>query len=226
MTIVPVELYGVLAHGLSREGLGSRLEHRQGPGRQLQGITRLPPAFAALFFAQGARAGIPQVRERILGAVAVLPLDSHPGSSSEIHLDRLRVRGGTRRFQRRLHDFSIACIPNLDVPAHLRVTSDRASLAGKLFVSLWARGVKRTQHPATVADAGRIWSRPVPNQERAREYGDNHPVKKQLDHLFARLILALLQGAVSTRRERSRDRGRCSPPSEAQQLGQTRSNPV
>ena len=77
VTIVPAEFDGIFANRFHVVGLVSRLEHRQRSQRQLWRLSRFSASFGAFFIAQSARTSIPQVRERVAGAVPVLPLDFH-----------------------------------------------------------------------------------------------------------------------------------------------------
>src|SRR4051794_1481478 len=75
--IIPRKLDRVLTHALGGDWFGGGLENQQGTGSGGGGIARTSAGLAALLFAHGARAGVPQVHESVVRTVAVIPFDVH-----------------------------------------------------------------------------------------------------------------------------------------------------
>src|SRR5947209_5435028 len=108
VAVVPRKLDGVFAYTFGREGLGGGLEHGERTGGRFWRFAGPASGFVALFVAHGARAGIAEVDEAVVGAVAVFPFDIQAGSGREIDLYRFRVRGRGGSLERGLHEVSIA----------------------------------------------------------------------------------------------------------------------
>src|SRR5215470_4228601 len=77
VTVVPVELDGVLADTFGGEWSGGGLEHRQCTRRGFRRFPRGASGLAALLFAERTWAGIPQKNKGIGRVVAVAPVDFH-----------------------------------------------------------------------------------------------------------------------------------------------------
>ena len=104
VTVVPSEAKGVASHRLGLHGAGRRAEHGQLTRLGVWRIARLAIFVVPLLVAQRARAGIAQILEAVLAAVAVFPRDVHTCPGGQVHFDRLRV--GRAGWKRR-HGFSI-----------------------------------------------------------------------------------------------------------------------
>jgi len=100
MAVVPMEFDGVFAYAFGGIRFGCGLEHREGAGCEFGRFAGFAASLATLLIAQGARAGVTQVREIVVRAVAILPFDVHTRARADVHLHRFRVS--------RRHKFSIA----------------------------------------------------------------------------------------------------------------------
>jgi len=103
--VVPVELNGVFADGFGGNGLGSGFEHGQRARCGFGRLAGLASGFVALFVAHGARTGVAEVDEGVVGGVAVVPVDVDAGAGGQVDLYGLGVCGSGGGLERGLHEF-------------------------------------------------------------------------------------------------------------------------
>jgi hypothetical protein len=94
VTVIPGDIECISAYRLDLLGLGRFLVHGQQAGCLLGRFTGTAMVIVALFRAGGAGACVAQPLEAEVRVMAVVPLDVHSGTCSDIDFDRLGIDYG------------------------------------------------------------------------------------------------------------------------------------
>jgi hypothetical protein len=89
--IIPVKFDGVFAHALCRQRFGRLFEHGKRTGCEFRPLAGLASRLTALIVTQSAGTGIAQEGERVVRAVAILPLDIQAGATRQVHFYPLGI---------------------------------------------------------------------------------------------------------------------------------------
>ena len=94
VAVIPGNVQRIFTHRLHFLGPGWLFVHRQQRGRLLGGLAGIAMVRVALFSAGGAGACVTQPLEGEVGAMAVVPLDVHPGAGGDVDFDGFGVDHG------------------------------------------------------------------------------------------------------------------------------------
>lgn len=94
VTVIPRNVQCIFTHRLHFFGLGRFFIHGQQAGGLLRRLAGIAMMIVALFRAGGAGAGVAQPLEGEVGAMAVVPLDVHSCTGSDVDFDGLGIDHG------------------------------------------------------------------------------------------------------------------------------------